>query len=110
MLASHFLPSLLVTLAFVLGLCPLAVKIGLTDPPCHRKQHDTPTPLIGGLAIYLAVGVTLLITDLQFPNKIAYMQAATLLVAVGLMDDYKGLGVKIRMLAQIAAGLIMTEI
>ncbi len=110
MLASHFLPSLLGTFVFIMGLCPLAVKIGLTDHPCHRKQHEVPTPLIGGLAIFLAIGATLLITEVQFPHQIAYMSAAALLVGVGLVDDYKGLGVKIRIVAQLTAGLIMTEV
>ena len=34
----------------------------------------------------------------------------TLLVVVGVIDDHRGLGVKIRLIAQIVAGLIMTEI
>lgn len=44
-----------------------------------------------------------------FPNTRAYMLASTLLVGVGLLDDFKGLGVKIRIVAQICSVLIMTE-
>ncbi|MCX7089523.1 MAG: UDP-N-acetylglucosamine--undecaprenyl-phosphate N-acetylglucosaminephosphotransferase [Methylococcales bacterium] len=104
-----FFSSLLATVMFIMVLCPFAEKIGLTDRPDHRKQHKKPTPLIGGVSIYLAILVTLLINDFQLPHQNAYLAAAGLLVCVGLVDDYKGLGVRIRMVAQVAAGLIMTE-
>jgi len=98
------------TIGFILVLYPIALKIGLTDRPNHRKQHSEPTPLIGGLAIYLAIILTLSLSHINLPNQIAFVTAVTLLVLVGLIDDYKTLGVKIRLLAQIAASLIMTEI
>lgn len=104
-----FFTALFATLIFIKALFPFAIKIGLTDRPCHRKQHKSPTPLIGGLAIFLAIGTTLLTNDLAFPHRLAYLLAAGLLVGVGLVDDYKGLGVRIRMVAQLAAGLVMTE-
>jgi UDP-GlcNAc:undecaprenyl-phosphate GlcNAc-1-phosphate transferase len=97
------------TIVFIQVLYPIALKIGLTDQPCHRKQHKEPTPLIGGLAIYLAILLTLSISLINFPNQAAFFAAATLLVFVGLIDDYKNLSVKIRLIAQIAATLIMTE-
>jgi UDP-GlcNAc:undecaprenyl-phosphate/decaprenyl-phosphate GlcNAc-1-phosphate transferase len=106
---NFFLTPLFATFVFIAGLYPIAVKIGFTDKPCHRKQHKTPTPLIGGLAIYLALLVTLFLNiDVQ-PHQIAFITAITLLVGVGLVDDYKNLGVKIRLVTQIAAALIMTE-
>ena len=36
-------------------LLPLAWRVGLVDNPGGRKQHASPTPLIGGLAIYLTL-------------------------------------------------------
>lgn len=104
-----FIP-LFATIVFILILQPFALKIGLTDQPTHRKQHKEPTPLIGGLAIYLALLLTLTVNHINLPNQTAYIASATLLVLVGLVDDYKNLGVKIRLLAQIIASLIMTEV
>ena len=104
-----FLIPFISTIAFILALYPIAIKIGLTDRPCHRKQHSEPTPLIGGLAVYLAILLTLSLSHINLPNQIAFFTAATLLVLVGLIDDYKTLGVKIRLLAQIAASLVMAE-
>lgn len=109
MFLNFFLIPLIATLVFIAALYPYALKIGFTDKPCHRKQHKNPTPLIGGLAIYLSILVTLLSNNNPLANQSAFISAITLLVFVGLIDDYKGLGVKIRMVAQIAAGLIMAE-
>jgi len=104
-----FLTPLLTTAFFITALYPCALKIGFTDKPSHRKQHQKHTPLIGGVAIYLALLVTLFFNDNPFPNQTAFIVAITLLVCVGLMDDYKGLSVQIRFIAQIAAVLIMSE-
>lgn len=108
--ADLFLTPFILTTVFILVLYPVALKVGLTDHPSHRKQHSHSTPLIGGLAIYLAMLLTLSLIHVNFPHQAAYIAAATLLVLVGLIDDYKTLGVKVRLIAQIAAGLIMTEI
>ena len=105
-----FVLPFILTIGFILVLYPIALKIGLTDRPCHRKQHSEPTPLIGGLAIYLAIILTLSLKHINLPDQIAFFAAVTLLVLVGLIDDYKTLGVKIRLIAQIAASLIMAEI
>ena len=101
---------MIATIVFIQVLYPIALKIGLTDHPCHRKQHSKPTPLIGGLAIYLTILLTLSLNHINLPNQSAFIAAATLLVIVGLIDDYKNLGVKIRLIVQITACLIMTEV
>ncbi|MEQ1635313.1 MAG: hypothetical protein ABL903_01400 [Methylococcales bacterium] len=107
-LQSAFVAFLLTILSIKL-LYPVALKIGLTDRPCHRKQHKAPTPLIGGLASYLAIVAVLLVNENIFPNQFAYLLASSLLVIVGLIDDYKNLGVRVRLVAQVVAVLIMTE-
>lgn len=109
MFLNFFLTPLLTTVFFIVALYPYALKIGFTDKPTHRKQHQKHTPLIGGLAIYFTLLVTLFFNDDSFPHQTAFLAAATLLVGVGLVDDYQGLGVKIRLLAQLVAGLIMIE-
>ena len=110
MASNLFFITLLSTIIFVFILFPCAIKTGLLDKPDHRKHHQHPTPLIGGLAFFLATSMTILLNDLELVHKIAFVSASTLLAIVGLIDDYKGLGVKIRLAAQIAAALIMTEV
>ncbi|WP_174626175.1 UDP-N-acetylglucosamine--undecaprenyl-phosphate N-acetylglucosaminephosphotransferase [Candidatus Methylobacter favarea] len=100
---------LLATVFFIVTLYPCALKIGFTDKPTHRKQHQKHTPLVGGIAIYFALLVTFFINTNFFPHQAAFIAAATLLVCVGLIDDYKGLDVKIRLVTEIAAAFIMIE-
>ena len=33
----------------------LAIKLNILDTPNHRKIHKEPTPLLGGLAVYIGV-------------------------------------------------------
>jgi len=110
MASTLFLISLLSTIILIIVLIPLALKIGLMDKPNYRKHHIHPTPLIGGIAFYLAILLTLMFTDFELINQKAFISAATLLLFVGIIDDYKGLRVRFRLAAQIAAVLIMTEV
>lgn len=110
MISNLFFTSLFATIIFILVLYPCALKIGFTDKPDPRKQHKAPTPPIGGIAIFLATLLTLLFNDINLPHQTAFIFAMILLVVVGAIDDHKGLGVKIRIVVQIVAGLIMTEI
>ena len=110
MLSNLFFTPLLATIILILVLYPIALKIGFTDNPCLRKQHNEPIPPIGGIAIFLGALITLLVNDINPPHQTAFIFAMTLLVIVGAIDDHQGLSVKIRIIAQIAAGLIMTEI
>jgi UDP-GlcNAc:undecaprenyl-phosphate/decaprenyl-phosphate GlcNAc-1-phosphate transferase len=104
-----FFTSFFATYFFIIILFSYALKIGFFDVPDQRKQHAAPTPPIGGIAIFLAILTTLPFTHLSLQHQIAYLSAVALLVSVGVIDDRKGLSVKVRLLAEIASGLIMTE-
>lgn len=54
-LAGTLIPSFLVSWGAVWLLRPLALRWGLVDRPGLRKVHTTPTPMGGGLAIWLGV-------------------------------------------------------
>lgn len=57
-LAGTLIPSALIACAACAVLRRLAPRWGLIDQPAARKVHVTPTPLGGGLAIWLAVVAT----------------------------------------------------
>lgn len=107
---SLILAPLVLSIIFILLLRPVAIKMGFFDHPDERKQHDNPTPPIGGIAIYLGALISLISFDLQFPQIYVFIAALTLLVIVGIIDDHKTLSVKIRLSAQIIAGLMMAEL
>ncbi|MBL8155994.1 MAG: undecaprenyl/decaprenyl-phosphate alpha-N-acetylglucosaminyl 1-phosphate transferase, partial [Anaerolineae bacterium] len=63
--AMQFVPILVVGFAASLGLTPvsrrIAMWLGVVDKPNQRKIHHDHKPLMGGLAIYVALAVSLLL-------------------------------------------------
>ncbi|MEE8525303.1 MAG: MraY family glycosyltransferase [Thermoanaerobaculia bacterium] len=82
----------------------LALRLNAVDQPSRRKRHRKPTPLLGGLAIFLAFWITVLALVRPLPPGFYELALATLLVAiVGLWDDLSRLSVSVRLMAQAAA-------
>jgi UDP-GlcNAc:undecaprenyl-phosphate GlcNAc-1-phosphate transferase len=85
----------------------LAMATGFVDHPCSRKIHLRPTPLLGGLAVYAGVIVTLWLRwPLDRPMELV-MLASLLMIGLGAVDDRLDLPFRYRLLLQvgIAAGL-----
>lgn len=92
----------------------VAKKIGLIAYSGNHRQHISPTPLIGGVSMYLAIIITmavlLLLGKLSFQELLElrhYLLAITLLVVVGALDDRHNLSFIWRFLIQIVAVFIM---
>lgn len=58
---SYFLLAFFLTFFFLIWLRKISFYIGLVDSPNSRKMHTSKTPLIGGIAVFLAVFFSLLI-------------------------------------------------
>ena len=85
----------------------LAHKIGAIDIPDARRVHDHPIPRMGGLAIFYGFLISLLCfarVDMQLKGIII---GALVIVAVGIVDDVKQLGAKIKFVAQLAVALVV---
>ena len=96
----------LASLVFILVLTPFAERLRLLDHPDHRKRHQNPVPMVGGLAIYLVILSAMMVLDP--PQKLSWlMLSVSILVAVGALDDAFGLGVRTRFASQILAALVM---
>src|SRR5262245_56955847 len=117
MVMVDFLPLIVVGFAASLGLTPLtrqlASRVGLMDKPSPRKVHRAPMPLMGGLAIYGAFLLALLLFQ-SWPQHIAELGAilvgATWLALIGLLDDRLDLSPWIKFPAQFAArGLVIVS-
>ncbi len=86
----------------VLLLIPLARRIGWVDHPDARKRHDAPTPLVGGLAILLAMLITAaLVSEVHYPTGLSL--AASSIFLVGFIDDRYPLRARYRLVVQLAA-------
>ena len=86
---------------------PLAIYIGLVDKPDARKQHDGLIPLVGGLSLYISMAVLLGLYYPHGPVLYSWLLGAGLMVLVGAVDDRQDLSVRLRVLAAIAASLLM---
>ena len=86
----------------------LGVRTGALEAPEAREVHKKPIPRIGGLAIYAAfmVSMLLLLETAEIPEEtaqgvIGLFIGGSLIVALGLWDDYVSLPPKVKLLGQI---------
>ncbi len=89
----------------------LARRWGAIDYPGGRRIHQQPIPRLGGLAIYLAfwLAVLLAVTFTQSWD-IHYwglFLGSTLIFLVGIWDDIKGIRPLIKLLGQLAAAVVL---
>lgn len=88
------------------ALIPVLTKKSLIDHPNERSSHVAPTPRGGGWAIVLPVLAVLiykLITN-AWPDVIwSVVAGAIALSVISWLDDVRSLGVKIRLIIQLAA-------
>jgi len=88
----------------------LAWKIGFVDRPSPRKIHGEPIPLLGGLAIYLAFSLALASAGGFKGHLLGILLGAALLLILGLIDDRKGMDLKVKLSGQILAALIVVSL
>jgi UDP-GlcNAc:undecaprenyl-phosphate GlcNAc-1-phosphate transferase len=108
-----FVPILVVGFAAALGLTPIsrqiALRLGFVDKPAARKLHQSATPLLGGLAIYIAFAIALLL--FSPPQHLvefgAILSGAAFLALIGGLDDKYNLGIRVRLLAMAVAALVI---
>ncbi|RGS73702.1 MraY family glycosyltransferase [Mitsuokella sp. AF21-1AC] len=96
------------------GVICFAAKTGAMDAPDPRKVHKKPIPRIGGIGIYFAFMVAVLsvlsfteVTHEVMTELIGLMVSGTLIVIVGVIDDYKNLPAKVKLLGQIIAACVL---
>jgi UDP-GlcNAc:undecaprenyl-phosphate GlcNAc-1-phosphate transferase len=85
----------------------LSFKTKVLDMPGERKIHTQPMPLLGGLAIYSALIITI-VRNLRFiPELTGIIIGASIVFLMGLLDDVKGIRGRYRLAGQILAALII---
>jgi UDP-GlcNAc:undecaprenyl-phosphate GlcNAc-1-phosphate transferase len=91
----------------------LALRLGLISVPRPDRAHSQPTPLMGGVAIFVGATVALALGGLgarawlrgwgNLGELAGVLSGATLMAAVGLWDDRVRLGWVGKLLAQLVA-------
>lgn len=101
--------ALLAALVLTFFVTPIFIKIAfarqILDQPTSLKNHKSPTPYLGGLAVYFSF-ITIL--ALFFPvnwNLSLFIIGATLLLLIGLIDDLLPMSPAHKLLGQVVAAL-----
>jgi UDP-GlcNAc:undecaprenyl-phosphate GlcNAc-1-phosphate transferase len=84
-----FLIALLASLTLTVPVRAFALRVGMVDRPGPRKVHLQPIPMLGGLAIYFGVALSVLFL-VEGPARgqvWGILAGATLIAAVGILDD-----------------------
>ena len=102
-----FMVSALISLAATPVIIYIAPKIGAMDiPKDERRVHSKPMPVIGGVAMYLAVMISMLIFLPGSRVVYSIMAGGSVIFLAGLKDDILGMSPKEKLFFQIAAALI----
>lgn len=79
----------------------LGRKFRILDIPNERKVHKDPTPLLGGLAIYIAFA-TSVVLNFHFSKEMKGVAiGGTLVLLMGLVDDFRKLPATVKLLGQL---------
>ncbi|MFZ1640647.1 MAG: MraY family glycosyltransferase [Candidatus Contendobacter sp.] len=81
---------------------------GWVDRPNGRKHHQTPVPLVGGIAMCVACSLSMLALPAQPYACQELLIAMVLLTLIGLYDDLRAVRPAIRFVFQCGAVLVMT--
>lgn len=84
-----FVIALFASLILTVPVRALAIRVGMVDLPGPRKVHLQPIPLLGGLAMYGAVMLAILLAfdGPARSQSLGIVTGATLVAAVGFLDD-----------------------
>lgn len=102
------------------GVCAFAVRMGVMDQPGARRVHTQPTPRWGGLAIWLGVTAGVVVVALVarlmdggavFTRSVwALLGGATLVAAVGMLDDKYNLSAVWQAVALMVIAFLVTRL
>ncbi len=93
-----------VTCLSILLLIRFAGFIGLVDDPQGRKQHEKPTPAVGGIGIVLGLMSLYFTLPELFIQQWVVFASVVVLMVVGIIDDLSHIHSAVRILIQIGVG------
>ena len=105
---------------FVLALClclymtPIvieaAIQYDIVDKPDGElKQHNKPIAYLGGLSVYLSFLFTLSLSFEFSPEVLGLLLSGTIIVLIGIIDDLKPLGPRLKLVGQAIAVFVLMK-
>ena len=78
-------------------------QFGIVDIPNHRSLHDTPKPRTGGLAVFSAMLIGLIMLQHHIDSRLLGILPYSLVIVVAaFVDDIYSISALIRLLLQVA--------
>ncbi len=113
--------SIGIVISFILGLIliPILIRLSyrynLLDLPGKHKRHKKPTPIIGGIGLFLVFWITFLILKFIYPETFVEIDSSILFIffgsliilLVGLADDIVPLAAWVKLAAQISSAIVI---
>ena len=104
-----FITAFIVTLITIPTIISLIKKYKLYDLPGDRKEHATPIPTLGGIAIVAGMMMALFMwfPFNDGPAQLCFFFSIIVLLALGIMDDLKDLSAKYKFLVQLGLAIMI---
>lgn len=81
-----------------------ALRFGIVDRPDGKlKKHEQPVPYLGGLAIFISLLATISIAYEFDTTALGILLGTTLIIVLGLVDDFGVLAPKVKLAGQLVA-------
>lgn len=85
----------------------VAFRLKILDYPSDRKIHADPTPLLGGIPIFIAFTGGILANAILDREMVAILLGASLVLLTGLLDDAFTLSARLKLFCQLLATAIV---
>ena len=112
-----FLVSLVASWLLVPLMKKLAPALGMVDEPDERRIHKTPIPRCGGIAVFIATHLALLVVffgpwqnlsgSTQYIDWLFILAGSAVLLLVGIFDDRFDMRAWFKLFGQLAVALLM---
>ncbi len=104
-----FITAFIFTLIVIPPIISLIKRFRLYDLPNERKEHNSPIPTMGGIAIMAGMMMALI---MWFPFRenmaqLSFFFCVAILFAIGIMDDLKDLSARYKFIVQTALAFLI---
>lgn len=99
--------SIILSIIFIFLFASMANKLGLVDTPCERKAHKGEVPLVGGMSVFFAFSLSIIVCLPHNNNIELLLIASSFMVFIGVLDDKYDLSVKTRIIGQFLTSSIL---
>ena len=87
-----------------------AIQYDIVDKPDGElKQHNKPIAYLGGLSVYLSFLFTLSLSFEFSPEVLGLLLSGTIIVLIGIIDDLKPLGPRLKLVGQAIAVFVLMK-